>query len=261
MFSFSRVAGFALPLILVVCFTTTRAQSLIVGIPNAEVTHQGKFALTHESQSDVWRRDATWNSFSFLTYGLSKKVELAVSLSNLAAPRSGNLSMGVGYKFVHQFAEQDPRLSRWELKATVGQMLLLSLEPRLTTPTVNGQPPTEAGRELQSPPVGGWVYAHGSLRLPGPQTRLTAGVSYGSSQAFGVGNYPVSFMGGVEQPVVPWLSLVADWYSGTHALASFIPAIQFNLKRPKGALIVGYKRPNDPSTQRDAAILEFMVEF
>lgn len=234
------------------------AQSLIVGIPNAEVTHLGSFSFTHESQTDLWRRDATWNSFSFLTYGLSKKVELAVSLSNLAAPRSGNLAMGAGYKFVHQFGEDNPRLNRWELKATFGQMVLFSLEPR---PLGSADARQAQGLEPQSPPVGGWVYSHGSLRLPITRTRLTAGLSYGSSQAFGPGNYPVSFMGGIEQPVVPWLSLVADWYSGSHALASFIPAIQFNLKRPKGALIFGYKRPNDPGSQRDAAIIEFMVEF
>lgn len=258
-FFFRRAAaGVLIALSLTLLVAPAGAQSLIVGIPNAEVTHQGKFSLTHESQSDLWRRDATWNSFSFLTYGLSKKVELAVSLSNLAAPRSGNLALGAGYKFVHQFAEQDARLSRWELKATVGQMVLFSLEPRRAVAADGVLPP---GFEPQSPPVGGWVYAHGSVRLPASRTRLTAGLSYGSSQAFGVGNYPVSFMGGVEQPVVPWLSLVADWYSGSHALASFIPAIQFNLRRPKGALIVGYKRPNDPSSQRDAAILEFMVEF
>ncbi len=55
-----------------------------------------------------------------------------------------------------------------------------------------------------------------------------------------------------------WLWLVADWYSGDHALGAFIPAVQFNI-RERVALILGFKRDNNRSEPRDGLIAEVMV--
>ncbi|MCU0626079.1 MAG: hypothetical protein MUF21_06270, partial [Gemmatimonadaceae bacterium] len=66
------------------------AQSLIVGIPNAEVTRPGKWFGTHESQFAATDPRDGWNSFTFLTYGVGAHTELAVSYLNLASPASGN---------------------------------------------------------------------------------------------------------------------------------------------------------------------------
>lgn len=210
------------------------AQSLLVGIPSADVTERGRVGLTHESQALVVRRPFAWNSFSFVTYGVAEHVEASLSLTGLSQPAYGDLVLGVGFKWVVPVLPS--RASRWELRATVGASALFSLDRAA---------------------VGGWGYAHASARIPGIRTRLTAGVSYGDALLFGPGAPPVSFIGGVEQPITGWLSLVADWYSGTHALGALIPAVQFNVA--PWTFIVGYKRDNDRTAPRDGIIAEVMV--
>jgi hypothetical protein len=63
---------------------------------------------------------------------------------------------------------------------------------------------------------------------------------------------------GFEQPLTKHISLIGDWFSGTHDLAAFIPAMQIDIK--KHVLIFGYKFPN-PNTGSHAFILEFMVSI
>ncbi len=210
------------------------AQSLIVGIPNAETTPRGRFALTHESQALLFKQPVAWNSFSFLTYGVSDHVEASLSLTGLSAPRSGELSIGAGFKWVAPLFES--AAPAWELRATVGASALFSLDRAA---------------------VGGWGYAHGSFRIPRAHTRITAGLSYGSEELFGQGQTPVAAMVGIEQPITDWFWLVADWYSGHHALGALIPAVQFNVGR--FALIAGYKLDNDRARPSDAVIFEVMA--
>lgn len=229
----SPVAALCLSLLLAP--TTASAQSLIVGIPNAETTPRGRFAITHESQALVFRGPPAWNSFSFVTYGVSEHVEASVSLTNLARPQYGDLVLGAGFKWVIPVLER--RLPSLELRLTLGQVSLFSLDRAA---------------------VGGWGYAHASVRIPRLHTRLTAGLSYASPLLFGEGSNPWSFMAGVEQPITDWLWLVTDWYSGDHALGAFIPAVQFNI-RERVALILGFKRDNNRSEPRDGLIAEVMV--
>ena len=75
-----------------------RAQSLIVGIPNAEVTRPGKWFGTHESQFGAVSPRESWNSFTFVTYGVGRHTELAVSVLNVASPASGNRTVSAGFK-------------------------------------------------------------------------------------------------------------------------------------------------------------------
>jgi hypothetical protein len=216
--------------------SAAQAQSLIVGIPNAETTPTGKVAITHESQALVFKSPAAWNSFTFITFGLAEHLEGSVSLNGLSAPRAGELSLGVGFKWILPLFTEQAR--EWELRATIGSMALASLDRR---------------------ELGGWAYTHASVRLPRVKTRLTAGVSYGSEILFGAGNTPVAVMAGIEQPITDWLWLVADWYSGNHALGAFIPAVQFNVW--KFALIAGFKLDNRRENPSDALIFEAMFMF
>jgi len=213
--------------------SATYAQSLIVGIPNAETTPVGKVAFTHESQALVFKRTPGWNSFSFVTVGLAEHLEASVSFNGLSAPRTSELSLGVGFKWIlpvlHDLAPA------WELRATFGSIGLISLDRQA---------------------IGGWAFSHASARLPVVKTRLTAGLSYGSEILFGAGKTPIAFMAGIEQPITDWFWLVADWYSGDHALGAFIPAVQFNVW--KLALIVGFKRDNTRTDPADALIFEVM---
>ena len=213
------------------------AQSLIVGIPNADTTPRGRVALTHESQALVFQGAPSWNSFSFVTYGVSDHVEASLSLTNLSRPQYGDLVLGAGFKWVIPVLER--RLPELELRLTLGQVSLFSLERSA---------------------LGAWAFTHASARIPRLHTRLTAGVSYASSQLFGDGSNPWSFMAGIEQPITEWFWLVADWYSGDHALGAFIPAVQFNI-HDRVAMIFGFKRDNNRTAPRDGVIAEVMVQL
>ena len=250
---FTRKSIFYFPLSITIfwIFTVVNAhgQSLIVGIPSANVAHKNKLELTHESQFNWWQGDLKWNSFNFLCYGLNDRTELTLSFNNLSSPASGNLTLGAGFKHIFPIFKASPRA---ELKLTVGSNALISVQNR---------------------GVGGWVYSHVSGRLPGLRTRLTGGLSYGTEQAFGFRSIRSSFTGaemvqplrplcviaGIEQPIVGHLSLIADWFSGTHDLAAFIAAAQYDT--PRITYIAGFKRANNPNSGVNSLIIEMMYRF
>jgi hypothetical protein len=64
---------------------------------------------------------------------------------------------------------------------------------------------------------------------------------------------------GFEQPLTKHLSLIADWYSGTHALAAVIPAFQYDIGH--NVLILGYKIANNIESGNNALIVEFMINI
>jgi hypothetical protein len=220
------------------------AQSLIVGIPNAEATPKGAWFFTHESQIETETRRA-WNTFQFLTYGaghLGKSIlpggfetELALSFVNFGRPATGNRTIAAGFKSVYELPSAVGRA--WQLRGTLGVFVPISLDG-------NG--------------AGSWVFSSGSLRIPKLRTRLTAGPTYGTPQLFGKEKFGA--MAGIEQPLGgafrQRVSLIADWYSGRHDLASAIPALQFNLPR-EWIFITGYKIPNRGAATQRAFVIEF----
>jgi hypothetical protein len=211
------------------------AQSLIVGIPSPETTPKDHMMVTHESQLSPWSQKEPWNTFNFVTYGLTEHTELALSASNASLKNMDNFSLALGFKTTKPlFLDKFPKN---ELKVTLGQMVPVSL--------------TGKG-------VGSWTFSTLSTRIPKTRTRLTGGVSVGTRQIFG--RDKVAFIGGVEQPLTKKISLVADWYSGTHDLAAFIPAIQYNINK-HDVLIVGYKMPNNDRSGKHAIIIEFNKMF
>lgn len=234
------------------------AQSLLVGIPSADVAGFGHVEFTHESQWARKNNRLDWTSFNFLTYGVRKNTELALSVVNVASPGSQNVAIGFGYKTLVPISALDGRLVH-ETKLSVGQMGYASIGPL----------------RAQAKPFGGWVYSHLSSRLVRTQTRLTAGVSYGTSHVFGfryASDYtgvegeatavtprtPFCFIGGIEQPITKHVGFVMDWFSGSHEIAALIPAVQFTLG--KQVVILGYKRANDRRAG-DALVTELMVHF
>lgn len=218
---------------LLLAATSLPAQSLIVGIPNAEATPKGAWFFTHESQVKATAPRA-WNTFQFLTYGAGFGTELALSAVNFGRPATGNRTIALGFKTVHEF--HDAALHRWEAKLTGGAMLPVSVDG-------NG--------------AGTWLYSSGSVRIPRARTRLTVGPTYGTPQLFGVEK--LGMMAGIEQPLGGWfrqrISLIADWYSGRHDLAAAIPAVQVNLPR-EFIVIAGYKFPNPGAPGGEAIVLE-----
>lgn len=209
---------------------TAPAQSLIVGIPNADVTPRGAWFFTHESQLKPFDDPRGWNTFQFLTYGAGLGTEIALSFVNFGRPATGNRTVALGFKTVLE--RHGPGRSPWDPRVTFGAMVPKSVDAR---------------------GAGLWAYGSLSLRLPRLRTRFTAGPTYGTPQLFGVEKAGV--MAGVEHPVTRRVSLIADWYSGRHDLAATIPAIQFNLPH-EAVFIAGYKIPNPGAPGGHALVLE-----
>ncbi len=196
---------------------TSFSQSLIVGIPSADIAEKHHLEFTHETQWNFWEKPNKWNSFNFMCYGIGNNAELTLTRNNLDNESSKNLALGFGAKKVFNIFESTPD---WEHKVVLGTNFLYS---------------------TQRSDLGFWSYALYSLRIPQTRTRLTGGFSYGTSHTYGfrtslvnnvemqtsnnIGTFLIAF----EQPLTRLLSFIADWYSGTHALAALIPAMQYDI--------------------------------
>lgn len=248
MFNYFKNMYYSRIILFVLFFSISRlfSQSLIVGIPSADIAEKGNIEITHESQVNFFQKPNTWNSFNFLCYGINPRTELTLAFNNMNNEGSTNLSLGLGGKHVIPLKKND-----WETKITAGGNLLYSI-PRKD--------------------VGYWLYSHFSFRVPKLKTRITSGLSYGTEQSFGFRRQtteegiitqtpirPLSVMLGFEQHLFGNVSLVADWYSGNHDLAALIAAVQFDIKHH--VLIFGYKFPNNMKRENEAIVLEFMISL
>lgn len=219
--------------ILVLGASRARAQSVIVSVPSTDVTRPGTLMLAHESQVNLWSYDRPyWNSFTFVTYGVGRNLELAATLYGLSSPGSGNVALAVGYKHRVPLAE-----SPWEPTLAFGQMIPLS---------------------LSGTGAGFWTFGVASLRLPVTGTRFTMGPSYGSKQVFG--RTTLSALAGVEQPLTPSVSLIFDWFSGGHDLGAAVPALQWNASH-SFIVIAGIKLPNTPRAGPVACLVELTYDL
>jgi hypothetical protein len=194
------------------------AQQTIFNVPSADVTPKDYIYLEHESQFKPWMPNAFWLGTHYTAYGIGHHTEIDATLSNVSAPASDNVVLGLGFKSNLPILAK--KLPRRDLKLTVGNITPVS---------------------LQGQGVGTWSYAHLSGRVPKLNTRLTAGVSVGTKQLFG--RNTVGFIGGYEQPITRRLSLIGDWFSGTHANGYYIPGFSYVLKGTT-TLFVGYQIPN-----------------
>lgn len=211
------------------------SQSLIVGIPSTDVAPKREFALAHESQANSFESGGYWNSFTFATYGLGNGWELAASLYGLSRPASPELALGMGFK--KKYLVPGAWAKRYEWTLAGGGMLPVSFRG-------NG--------------VGLWAYGLTSVRLPTTKTRLTAGPSWGTKQIFG--RTVTKAMVGVEQPLVPKVSIVADWFTGTHDLGAAILALSYQ-PRPDLLIISGWKFANNARSGKPAYMLEVAYIF
>jgi hypothetical protein len=218
------------------------AQSLIVGIPNAEVTPKGHVLLAHESQVNWWNqtnergeRITSWNSFNFGCYGLSENIELCLTSFNIGSPASRNVSIAAGFKTVFPLFMKE--LPDWEIRSITGLMVPVSLDGH---------------------GVGIWSYGGISWRLPYLKTRLTVAPSYGTRQIFGRDVF--CWMVGYEQPITDKFSIIGDWYTGTHDIAAYISAFQYDINEHL-TLIAGYKFANNAESTFNTVMVEITVEF
>ncbi|MFA6988989.1 MAG: hypothetical protein WC197_02870 [Candidatus Gastranaerophilaceae bacterium] len=167
----------------------------------------------------------------YFAVGVGHNTELDATLFNVSDPASDNIVLGTGFKSVIPIFIK--RLPERELKVIIGTEVLASLQG-------NG--------------AGDWSYTALSGRTPKTDTRLTAGISYGTKDIFGVDT--LAFMGGIEQPVTKRFSLQADWYSGTEHFAGFlIPGFAYVLPKDT-TLYVGYQIPNSPKAGNSGFVIE-----
>lgn len=211
------------------------AQQTIFNVPSADVTPEGKLFLQHESQFRPWKPGRFVSNTEYSALGIGHNTELDMTLFNVNAPASDNITLGVGFKSAIPILRK--QLPDQEVKLTLGTVVPVS---------------------LQGEGVGNWSYTHLSARIPKVKTRLTAGVSAGTRQIFG--RNAVAFIGGVEQPVTKRLSINGDWYSGTHNLGLLITGVSVSL--PKNTnFYLGYQIPNTKRSGSQGFVLEFSKFF
>lgn len=206
-----------------------------MGIPSADITAKGEFALAHETQLNRFQAGNYWNSFTFATYGIGKNTELASSAYGFSIPGSGNRAIGFGLKSMYPIKTDFAK--KWQLKLTGGFMIPVSFNGKGT---------------------GYWVYGNGSMRVPRARTRLTVGPSLGTRQIFGRRAY--STMVGIEQPLSKRWGIVSDWFSGTNDLGAAIFAFSFQ-RDPRTLIIFGYKLANNGRSGKPAFMIEVARSF
>ncbi|HSA06837.1 MAG TPA: hypothetical protein P5556_06635 [Candidatus Gastranaerophilales bacterium] len=211
--------------------TPALAQQTIFNAPSAEVAQKGRIFTQGEFQFRPWKPGRFMLNTDYFAVGIGHNTELDMTLFNVQSPASNNITLGTGFKSAIPLFKE--KLPKTELKAIIGTEVLASLEG-------NG--------------AGNWSYAALSGRVPKVNTRLTAGVSYGTKDIFGVDT--VAFIGGVEQPITKNFGLQADWYSGKeHFAGFFIPGFYYAF--PKDVtLYAGYQIPNSSKNGVSGFVIE-----
>ncbi len=210
-----------------------RAQQAIVNMPSADITPKGQVFLMHETQARWWKQGPYWYGTNFFTYGVGGNTEVAVTSYNHGSPNAPNAAIGVGFKSAIPLLKE--RLAEREVKLTVGQMMIFSTSGK---------------------GVGSFSYAHGSFKLPKLGTRVTAGISGGTSELFK--RDTVHFIGSVEHKLGKRWMLVTEWFSGRHDFGFVVPGVLYH-PTERTVVVVGYKIPNHPSNGKPGFVFEFGV--
>ena len=210
-----------------------RAQQAIINMPSADITPRGQIFLMHETQVRSWEPGRYWYGTNFLTYGAGKNTELALTTYNHGGPQTPNAAVGVGFKTGIPLFRQS--LAEREVQLTVGNMMILSTTGR---------------------GVGTFIYGHGSLRLPGSGTRVTAGISGGTDELFK--RDTIHFIGALEHKLNKRWMLTAEWFSGRHDFGFLTPGVLFH-PTPDTVFVVGYKIPNHQSNGKSGFVVEFGI--
>lgn len=218
--------------------TSVYAMQTIFNVPSADVTPKGRLFVQEEAQTTPWNTDTAYLGTTYTAVGIGHNTELDATLFNVASPATQNMSMGVGFKSAIPIPGLKDKFPEREFKLTVGSDLLIGLEG-------NG--------------VGNWTYAHLSGRVPKVNTRLTAGISYGTRQVFA--QQTTAFIAGVEQPITKKLTLLGDWYSGSEHFAGYL-IVGGSYALPKDTtLFLGYQIPNTPKVGTTGFVIELAKLF
>lgn len=219
-------------------FTSASAMQTIFNVPSADVTPKEHVFLQQEAQFNGSNPGAFFLGTTYSALGIGHNTEIDATLFNVGAPATQNMTVGVGFKSAIPIPGLKEKFPEREFKFTVGSEMLFGLEG-------NG--------------VGNWSYAHLSGRVPKLNTRLTAGMSYGTRQVFG--QETTAFIAGVEQPITKKLTAIGDWYSGSEHWAGYL-ITGFSYALPKSTtLYMGYQIPNSPQVGNNGFVIELAKIF
>ena len=254
-----RPAGLRAALAIAVLFASAplRAQQTIINVPSVDQTPKGRWFFLHESQVRAWDlepdagRTRFWTTTHFLTYGVAKHLELAVTAYNIGAPAKPTAAVGVGWKTAFGVPGLADRFPQWEPKLGAGQMIPVSLRGATLRDSLG------LGRR-----VGLWSWVQGSVRLPVTRTRLMAGVSnaprnlfkQNTTHAIASWEQPLAVLPGRLGRALEHVGFLGEWWSGSHDFADFVPG--FNWHHDDLVVIVGYKIPNARQGAGHGLILE-----
>ncbi len=214
---------------------SAHAQQTIFNVPSADITDPHTYYVEHESQFRSWQPGRYWAATDYFAAGIGHHTEIDVNLYNTSDPASGNISGALGFRSIIPLAAKS--FKDQEFKWTLGGQALAS---------------------LQGKGAGEWLYSHFSGRLPKIKTRLTAGISGGSAQLFG--RNTVHAIAGIEHPLNNTVSLITDWYSGTHSMGYSTSGVNLNLPKKFG-IYAGYSVPNNAKVGKQTITLEISKIF
>lgn len=219
-------------------WNTAQAQQTVFNVPSADATEKGHLFLQQEAQFRGWQPGPFFLGTTYSSYGIGHNTEIDATLFNVGAPATNSITLGTGFKSAMPIAGLKDKYPKREYKFTLGSQVLSSLE---------GQG------------AGNWTYGHLSGRVPKLNTRVTAGVSFGTKQVFGENT--TCFIGAIEQPVTKKLNLISDWFSGSEHWSGFlITGISYSFPKNK-ALYAGYQIPNSSHCGKSGFVIEFAKIF
>lgn len=263
MLVFSRTATRVAALALALCAAVpAAAQQTIINVPSVDQTPKGRWFFLHESQVRAWDlnaaagREKFWVTTNFLTYGLTKHVELALTTYNIGTPSKVNSAVGLGWKTAFGIPGLADRFPAWEPKVGFGQMLPVSIRDDAFL-----------ARDGIDRRVGLWSYAQAAVRLPGARTRLMAGVSNGPRNLFKQNTthlitsweQPLGVLPGSLGRALEHVNFLGEWWSGNHDFADFVPGLNYH--HNDLVVIVGYKIPNVNRGSGHGLIFEIGTTF
>lgn len=237
--SFMTKALIAVILLLAIFSTLTAdAQQTVFNVPSSDVTDKNSFFFQHQSGPRPWG-PKSWTMTDNLGYGIGLHTELDVTEVGLNAfggrKWADQTTLGIGFKTVWPLLSKKYESS--ELKWTVGELI----------PTT-----------FKNTSVGSWSYSTLSGRIPKLNTRITAGVDYGTKQIYGTHQF--STMVAYEQPLNRHWMLQGDWFSGTHTGGVFIPGIVYSFN--SGTMLsFGFQIPNPGAAANKAFVFEYTTFF
>ncbi len=74
------------------------SQQTVINAPSVDQTPKGRVFALHESQVRTWGDTSFWQTTHFVTYGLTRHLELDVTAYNIGTPLKRLATLGMGWK-------------------------------------------------------------------------------------------------------------------------------------------------------------------